>query len=195
MAPSKHIDFQQILHTAISLADQNGFEAVTLASVAAQLGIRIPSLYNHISGLPGLRYEMTLWTFNQACDLMRRAAVGKSGDEAIISISDTLRAFALAHPGIYPLTQRAMIGYQAELVAAQEEILGIFVAALRPYGFANDDALHAVRAFRSVVHGFIVLEISGGFGMDLNRDESFRLLIQMLIAGLQASRSAEKISS
>ncbi|MGB8644293.1 MAG: TetR-like C-terminal domain-containing protein [Anaerolineae bacterium] len=48
--------------------------------------------------------------------------------------------------------------------------------------------MHAVRALRSVVHGFATLEVAGGFGLPLDCDESFRRLVQMLIKGLQVSR-------
>src|SRR5689334_8610037 len=98
MAPRKNIDFDRVLETAIALADEKGLEAVSLKTVAEQLGIQIPSLYNHISGLPGLRYAMHVWAACQLVDQIRRAAVGKSGDAAIMSVAQAYRAFALAHP-------------------------------------------------------------------------------------------------
>jgi hypothetical protein len=38
---------------------------------------------------------------------------------------------------------------------------------------------------RSVLHGFVDLEVSGGFGMPLDRDESFQRLLTGYIAGIQ----------
>jgi hypothetical protein len=35
------------------------------------------------------------------------------------------------------------------------------------------------------VHGFATLEISGGFGMPADIDESFARLVELYIAGLQ----------
>jgi AcrR family transcriptional regulator len=186
LASKKNIDLQQIVQTAVALADENGFESVTLADVAGKLGIRIPSLYNHINGLSGLRYEMSLWGARQLADVMRRAAVGKSGEEAIISVCHALRAFALAHPGIYATTQRA--GNQPELKAIQEEAVDVLLAVIQPYGFSDDDQLHAIRAVRSGVHGFIDLEVSGGFGLALDKDESFRQLVQLLVEGLRTKK-------
>ena len=72
------------------LADANGFEAVTLAAVAEKLGIRIPSLYNHVDGLAGLRSLMSLWAVRELDDLLRRAAVGNAGADAILSMADSL---------------------------------------------------------------------------------------------------------
>ena len=188
MANRKNVDFERVLQTAIALADENGLDSVTLKSVAEQLGIQIPSLYNHITGLPGLRYEMTLWAGRQLGEHMRRAAVGKSGEAAIVSIANAYRAFALAHPGVYPLTPRAPTPDQPELIAAAQELLDIVLAVLEPYGFNDEEKLHAVRALRSVLHGFVGLEAAGGFGMNLDRDESFRQLVQLFVVGLRAPR-------
>jgi AcrR family transcriptional regulator len=185
MAGRKHIDRERVLETAITLADQNGIEAVTLASVADCLGIRIPSLYNHVNGLPGLRREMTLWGLRSLSDTLRRAAVGVSGDEAITRVAEAYRVFALAHTGVYAATLRAVPPEDTELSAIAAELVDIVVAVLRPYAAGQDDALHKVRALRSVMHGFVDLELSGGFGMALDRDESFRRLVRLFIAGLR----------
>jgi hypothetical protein len=56
---------------------------------------------------------------------------------------------------------------------------------MRPYGLTGEDAVHAVRVLRSAMHGFVSLELMGGFGLPLNLDESFRRLIQMFIDGLR----------
>ena len=51
------------VHVVISdlnMPGRDGIDAVTLASVAAALGVRSPSLYNHIAGLDGLRRELAL---------------------------------------------------------------------------------------------------------------------------------------
>jgi AcrR family transcriptional regulator len=185
----KNVDFERVLQTAIALADEGGFESVTLASVANQLGIRIPSLYNHVAGLPALRTAMALWGVRELADRTRRAAVGKSGDTAIVSVADAYRAFALAHPGIYAATQRAAPADEPDLVAAQTEMVEIMIAVLAPYGLNEQDSLHAIRALRSAMHGFIDLETSGGFGMPLDRQVSFRRLIQLVIEGLHMAQA------
>ena len=188
MPPRKHIDLNRVVQTAITIADQGGSEAVTLASVAEQLGIRIPSLYNHVAGLPGLRYQMSLWALRQITEQARRAAVGKSGDDAIFSIAAAYRAFAHTHPGLYRLTLRAPKPDEPELIAAAQELLDVVFAVLQHYRFAEEDLLHAIRGLRSMMHGFVDLENSGGFGIPLDCDESFRQLIQVFVRGLHARR-------
>ena len=187
MSTRRRVDQALVVQTAIELADANGFDAVTLASVAEQLGIRIPSLYNHVSGLPGLRYLMNVWAVRELGDGLRRAAVGKAGADAILSMADAYRAFAHAHPGLYRLTIRAAAPDEPELAAAGQEILDILLAVMRPYGLGNDEMLHTVRGLRSVLHGFVDLEVSGGFGMALDRDASFQRLLRDFVAGIQSA--------
>ncbi len=184
MPPRRHIDRQRVLDVSIALADEHGFEAVTLASVAAELGIRIPSLYNHISGLPGLRQEMRLWGLQQLGDTLRRAAVGKAGDDAVVNVAQAYRAFALAHPGIYSATVRAPAPEELDLAAASQEVLDVVLTVMAAYALSAEDSLHVIRALRSLLHGFVELEIGGGFGMALDRDESFSQLLDLFLQGL-----------
>ena len=53
---------------------------------------------------------------------------------------------------------------------------------------AGDAAIHAVRVVRSALHGFVVLEHEGGFGLPLSLDDRFATLVEMIDAGL--SRTA-----
>jgi hypothetical protein len=55
-------------------------------------------------------------------------------------------------------------------------------------GLEGDDVIHAVRALRSAVHGFAALEASGGFGLAVDPDVSFRRLVDALAAGLAGGR-------
>jgi hypothetical protein len=70
---------------------------------------------------------------------------------------------------------------------AAGRILDTVTAVLRGFELEADDALHATRALRSALHGFVSLELAGGFAMDLDRDESYRRFVGMLAAGLSAA--------
>jgi hypothetical protein len=45
--------------------------------------------------------------------------------------------------------------------------------------------IHAIRAFRSLAHGFVSLELAGGFGLHIDLDESYRTLMDLLVNGLE----------
>jgi AcrR family transcriptional regulator len=177
------------VQAAAALADERGgVDTFTLAELAAHLNIRVPSLYNHVAGLPGLQRDLALLGLRELTARMRRAAIGKAGDEAISAIADDYRAFAHAHPGLYAATQRATDPNDAEFVAAGQEVLDVLLLVLTAYHLQEEDALHVVRGLRSIVHGFVMLEVTGGFGLPLDRDESFRRLVRMFIDGLHGMK-------
>jgi AcrR family transcriptional regulator len=167
------------------MADSDGLAEITLARVAQNLGVRAPSLYNHVEGLPGLLAQITLVSLGELTDAMRDAAVGRSGEDALRSVARAYRGYAQEHPGRYAATIRAPGPDDTELVAAGWRAVEVIVAVLGAWGFTGDEALHWVRVVRSALHGFISIEAEGGFGLALSLDESFELLLQTLVAGLE----------
>lgn len=180
---------ERLVREAVDLIDTEGVAALSLARLAERLGVRSPSLYKHISGLEGLHQGIALWGVLELGRRMSRAAVGKSGEEAIMAIAEAYRAFAKDHPGIYPFVIQAPDPSDQALEQASVEILATLQAVLAPYGLEGAESLHAVRALRSCVHGFVSMEASHGFGMPLDVDASFRYLVGMFIRGLRQPAS------
>ena len=179
------LDRASIVKAAAELVDTQGLEEVTLGKLASHFNVRVPSLYNHIDGLSGLRRELALFAIQEIVKKMGQAVMGKAGDDAIIAFASTFRTFIKEHPGLYATVLRAPSPDDAELQAASQELIDIILRVLSFYGLREDDALHAVRALRSIVHGFATLENAGGFEMPLARDESFRRLIDMFLASIK----------
>jgi AcrR family transcriptional regulator len=174
-----------VIATAGEIADAEGLEAATLARVAARLDVRAPSLYRHVAGVEGLRHGVTVQALATLGEALRGAAVGRSGAAAVRAAADAYRAYALAHPGRYAATQVLLPKHQDdELREAAAGVVDVVAGMLRAWALEGDEAIHAVRAFRATVHGFVSLELCGGFGLDLDRDVSFARLIELLVAGL-----------
>jgi len=188
MSPRAGLDRSKILQTAGELADAHGLDNLTLASLAKALGIRSPSIYNHVEGLPELRHQLAVHALRQLYDRMLHAAAGRARDDAIHAIGRAYVEFAREHPGLYEAALRAPAPGQEELTRISEAIVKLLTDVLEPYGLAGDDAIHAVRALRSVLHGFASLEQKGGFGLPLDLDETFRRMLDIVIAGI--SRAA-----
>jgi hypothetical protein len=60
---------------------------------------------------------------------------------------------------------------------------------MRGYGLEGDDAIHAARAVRSALHGFVALEAGGGFGIPIDLDESYARMVAVLGRGLAGPTS------
>src|SRR5690349_287128 len=189
MPPKAGLDHAAVVQAAAALADTVGLGQFTLADLAARLGVRTPSLYNHVAGLPGLRRDLALLGTRELAARLGRAAIGKSGDAAIQALCQAYRAFVNEHPGLYAATVRsALLTDQPdpEMNAAQKDAVDVVLMVLAAYQLSGQDAIHAVRGLRSMVHGFATLEASGGFGIPLDLDTSFQRLIQGYIAGLRS---------
>jgi len=182
--PKTRLDRAAVIQAAADLADAAGLEQVTLARLAEHLGIRAPSLYNHVDGLPGLRRDLALLGLRELGARLARATIGKAADEAVAALAQAYRAFAHEHPGVYAATIRALDSNDQEGQVVAQAVVEIVLAVLASYGLQGEAAIHAVRGLRSALHGFVTLEASGGFGIPLDLDESFRRLVQMLILGL-----------
>ena len=177
------------MRAAAQIADAQGWDALTVAAVAAKLRIRSPSLYNHVSGLKGLRRELTLLAIRELGASLGRATIGKSRADAVRGLAAAHRAFVKRHPGIYAATMIAPIRSDRELKRAGDEVINICLSVLSGYGFDRREAIHAVRAMRSAVHGFAELEIAGGFGIPLDVDKSFEWMVTALLKGLESASS------
>lgn len=180
------LDTTAVVRAGAALADEEGLSGLTFAHLAERLGVRTPSLYNHVAGLDGLRRELALLGGRELGTQLARATIGKSGDDALVALSHAYRAYAKAHPGVYAAAQIAPPHGDDEWAAVGAEVVGIVLAALGGYGFAEEDGLHVVRGLRSVLHGFTMLEIGNGFGLPLDLDESFERLLRTHVAGLHA---------
>jgi AcrR family transcriptional regulator len=182
--PRAGLDTARVVQQAAQIADADGLDEVTLARVAQALGVRAPSLYNHVDGLSGLLRLLTLRSLGELTEALRDAAVGRSGPDALRAVGRAYRAFAREHPGVYAATVRAPDPNDAELVGAATRAVEVLTAVLGAWGFTGDQALHHVRVTRAALHGFITIEAQGGFGLPLNLDESFELVLDTLLAGL-----------
>src|SRR4051794_25234481 len=49
--PRRRLDRTQVLVAAEAIVDEHGWDELTMARLAAALGIKVPSLYNHVPSL------------------------------------------------------------------------------------------------------------------------------------------------
>ena len=178
------LDQETVVEAAAKLVDEEGIEQLSLGRLAERLGIRTPSLYNHVAGLPGLKHDLALYCLRDVLNRLLRATIGKSRAEAIFAFADAYRAYARKTPGRYALTLQAPDPGDRELQAVAQQIIEVALVILEPYKLSEEEAIHAIRGLRSIVHGFISLEAAGGFAMPVNLDVSFHWLINVFVAGL-----------
>lgn len=188
MSPRTGLTKTSVIEAAVNLLNSEGPQALSLNRLAGELDIRPPSLYNHVDGLPGLQRDLAILNARMLADRMSEAAIGKSGTGVFMDVAQAFRRYVKDNPGLYMSTLRASGTQEVPdlgLIREEERALNVGLAIMASLGVQGEDAVHAVRAFRSMVHGFATLEVAGGFGMPQDCDESFRRLVEALVAGLK----------
>ena len=165
------------------IADEVGLSSLTLAALAARLGVRQPSLYKHVAGTDGLRRGIALRAKNELADVLRRAAVGRARGGAITAMAYAYRAWALEHPGRYAAAQRAPLPGDVDDEIASGNVVRVVADVMAGYQLRDDDAIDAIRALRAALHGFVALEADHGFGLPVDVNRSF----DRLVAGLTSA--------
>jgi AcrR family transcriptional regulator len=188
--PRQGLDTGQVVEEAVRIADADGLEAVTLARVSAALGVRAPSLYNHVAGHEALLRGIALRGLRELGDALRRAAVGRAREDGLVALAHAYRGYARAHPGCFAATVAAPAPGDVEHEQAAAEIVGVFAAIVGGWGIEDEDAVHAVRTVRSALYGFVAIEAAGGFGLPADCDVSFARLLRTLATGLETASPA-----
>ncbi len=183
--PRAGLDAAAVVEAAGAIADAAGLQAVTLSSVAAKLGIKPPSLYAHVAGLPDLRRRLAAAAADQLADALTPAVAGRASGDALRETGRAYRRWALAHPGRHAALQ--FVQLQDEPAAARA--VELMVSVMRGYAIEGDAAIHAVRAMRAAIYGFVTLEAGGGFGIPLSTDASFEWLLTLLDRGLSEQQT------
>jgi AcrR family transcriptional regulator len=187
--PRAGLDPSAVVEAAAEIADRDGLGQLTLARVAAELGVRAPSLYAHVDGLEDLRRRIAVLGVSELTEALSDAAAGRAGRDALHAVAIAYRDYARRRPGVYEVTQRAPADVESrpDSDAARDAArpVGVLTAVLRGYGLDGDDAIHGVRLIRSALHGFVTLEHTGGFALRLPLQESYERLIAMLDRGLR----------
>ncbi|MFJ2603987.1 TetR-like C-terminal domain-containing protein [Streptomyces sp. NPDC091279] len=162
--PRAGLTADRVVAAAADLADEVGFEQVSVSALARRLDVKDASLYSHIKNLQDLRTRIALLAGGELIDRIAAAVAGRSGKDALTAFADAYREFALERPGRYAATQaridQALIADSPALHRTAEITYGM----LRAYGLAEPDLTDAVRLLRSTFHGYCALEATGGFG-------------------------------
>ena len=178
------LDRERVVDAAVDIADADGPRRGDPGARRRRLGVRPPSLYNHVAGRDALLREVALRGVRGLTDALRGAAVGRAGADAVRAMAGAQRAYARAHPGCYAASVRAPAAGDAAHREAAAEATAVLEAGLRAWDLEGDDLVHAMRAIRSAVHGFVAIEAAGGFGLPVEREASFDRLVAMLVTGL-----------
>lgn len=175
--PRAGLSTDKVVAEAAVLVDEQGRESLTLSALAKRFGVAQPSLYKHVAGVESLDRLLAVRVVAEVADVLRRAATGRAGADALRAVAGAYRDYATAHPGRYGYLLRAPAPGDQDLAGAAEEVMAVLNDVFAGYGLSGDDAVDAARFLRSTLHGFVSLELAGGFGLAQPVDRSFERMV------------------
>lgn len=177
------VDKNRIVQTAQTFIEAHGVDALSLAKVAGQLGIKAPSLYRHVKGKDGLLREVNLQTITALIEaLMDVPAVEDESPSAqIVRVFVRYRQFAHENPHCYLLALDGNDAYRPNDTLLEQLVLPIQASFATIVG--ADDALAALRGAFALVHGFVVLELTNQLRRGGDLDKTFDQIITAYISG------------
>lgn len=184
-----------VTEAAAALADEIGFDQLSMGVLAERLGVKAPSLYKHVTSQAELAHRIAVLAMIEVGDAIRDAIQGLAGSDAFAAGAQAMRAYVKQHPGRYAAGNAARpTGPDDPLVAATERVLASWAAMLRGYQIEPSQEIHAMRMLRSIVHGFATLEAAGGFRISTDVDDSFTWIIDFIDHGLRSTAVVDRPS-
>ncbi len=153
---------ERLTEAGADLADEVGFEQVTVSELARRFDVKVASLYSHLRNSQDLRTQIALLSLEELADRAADALAGRAGKDALTALANVYRDYAREHPGRYAAAQFRL---DPETAAASAGVRHAQMtrAILRGYDLTEPDQTHAVRLLGSVFHGYVTLELGGGF--------------------------------
>ena len=179
------LDKNTIIVLAAQKANELGLENITLKMLADELGIKSPSLYNHIENLEDLKKQLMLYGWKQLESRLVKAAIGVSGYEALRAICHAFYEYATENPGLF----NAMLWYNkfqnTETMEATSGLFSVLFKVTSSLNISEENCNHIIRTLRGFLEGFSLLVNNEAFGNPVSIAESFELSLNVLIEGIK----------
>ncbi|WP_158844047.1 TetR/AcrR family transcriptional regulator [Saccharothrix deserti] len=153
---------ERLVRAAAELADEVGFENMTVSALARRFGVKDASLYSHVRNAQDLRERVAVLALAELADRVATALAGRAGKDALVAFANAYRDYAKDHPGRYAAMQVELPPETAVASAARRHA-EMTRAILRGYDLSEPDQTDAVRLLHSTFHGYTTLEAAGGF--------------------------------
>jgi AcrR family transcriptional regulator len=176
-----------VTEAAAILADEIGFDQLTMGLLAERLGVKTPSLYKHVDSLANLVHRIAVLATIELGDALREATAGRAGSDALAAAAQAMRTYVKQHPGRYAAGNSVRpTGPDDPLSPAIDRLLDSLSAVLRGYELDPSEKIHALRMLRSLFHGFATIEVEGGFRFDTDIEDSFTWMVNLMNHGLMS---------
>ncbi|WP_194897537.1 TetR/AcrR family transcriptional regulator [Catenulispora pinisilvae] len=174
-----------VVTAAAELADEIGFENLTIGMVARRFGVKEPSLYSHIRNANDLRVRVAARALGELADRVAEALAGRAGREALLAFAAAYRDYAKSHPGRFAAA-RMPFPLDSPAADAARRNSDLNRALLRGYALGEPAETDAVRLLGATILGFVTLEAGGSYQHNPRpADDSWNAAIEALDVALR----------
>jgi AcrR family transcriptional regulator len=167
---------ERVLEAALTVAEREGFERLSMRLLARELGVSTMALYRHVTN----RDDLLDGLVERLLGEVELPDESLPWDERLRRLASELRALARRRPQLFGLLlRRRAVGEDA--TRARE----VALRALRDAGLQSEAADRMERLLSTVVMGFALSEATGRFeGIDVDEefDGALQLLARMVTA-------------
>ncbi|MEV6554360.1 WHG domain-containing protein [Nocardia sp. NPDC051756] len=161
MARARMTD-ESLIQAAAELADEVGFDNVTVSALARRIGVKDASLYSRLENARDLRVKIAVLALAELADKVADALAGRAGKDALVAFANAYRDYAKQHPGRYAAAQLDLDPETAAASAAMRHS-EMTRAILRGYDLAEPDQTDAIRLLHGTFYGYVTLENTGRY--------------------------------
>jgi AcrR family transcriptional regulator len=177
------------VRAAAGVADRDGWANLTLSQVAKEVNRHVTSLYAHVDSLDALRREVALLALEELADEVWKAALGRSGEDALAAIAAVERAYSRDHPGrstaMFTFSRSDNRSDDEELRARGLRLAEPVRATFRSFGLTDGQVVMAHSVFSSALRGLALAEITDTFAFG-NLDQTHEQLIRLFVVALSS---------
>lgn len=176
----------EIAAAARRLLEAEGIASLSMRNIAAQIGMRAASLYEHFSDKRSVENAVIAAGLYDQGDYIRSVIAEAPDEPRIPTIARAFREFALAHPELYRLIMSRDLDRDAPNVADAELYAG---DPIREEVGEHRNFSLSTWAF---AHGMVDLEINERFPPGFDVEGVWAAGIGALVDGLEQARAAAK---
>lgn len=152
----------KLTQAGAEMADELGFEQVTLSALARRFDVKVASLYSHLKNSEDLKVRLALLALDELADRAGEAIAGRSGKDALFALANAYRDYGRAHPGRFAAA-RNPLSHAVAATSSGVKLSRMLGAVLRSYGLSDNEQPHAIRFLGGAFLGYTTLESAGGF--------------------------------
>jgi AcrR family transcriptional regulator len=172
---------EQLIGITLSLVEEGGADAATIAAVAGAAGVKGPSLYKHFADRDALLRAAEIAVLYELEAMLRKQTKGETARARLWSMARAYRRWGKRHPHRYGMIYSSDISKDDELVAACLFSAQPLFEELRAAGASETNILPLSRTVVAFLHGFVTMEIARAFWLGGSVDEAFEAALETIL--------------